>query len=109
MTNQEIKALALKHGFTEQQQADGGTDLNLYVYAFANALVEAVELRTIAAHGRRLAEKWRKHHPDYRAKHNTPCPRCQDGILKWDDNSYHDFLRCEKCNAVPMMMNGEWV
>lgn len=41
MSNEEIKNLALKHGFTERKQADGAYDLNLYVYAFANALTRA--------------------------------------------------------------------
>ena len=40
MTNDEIKKLALRYGFTERQQADGTTGLNLYVYAFANALID---------------------------------------------------------------------
>ena len=40
MTNAEIRALALSHGFTLRPQPDGSMDLNPYVYAFARALVE---------------------------------------------------------------------
>lgn len=40
MTNEEIKKLALQYGFTERQQADGSIGLNLYVYAFANAVAD---------------------------------------------------------------------
>ena len=40
MTNDEIRALALSHGFTFRPQPDGLMDLNPYVYAFARALVE---------------------------------------------------------------------
>ena len=40
MTNDEIRALALSHGFTLRPQPDGLMDLNPYVYAFARALVE---------------------------------------------------------------------
>ena len=38
MTRDQIKAIALAHGFTERQQADGSMDLNGYVYAFAEAI-----------------------------------------------------------------------
>ena len=40
MTNDEIRAMALSHGFTLRPQPDGSMDLNPYVYAFARALVE---------------------------------------------------------------------
>ena len=40
MTNDEIRTLALSHGFTLRPQPDGLMDLNPYVYAFARALVE---------------------------------------------------------------------
>ena len=40
MTNDEIRDLALSHGFTLRSQPDGAMDLNPYVYAFARALVE---------------------------------------------------------------------
>lgn len=38
MTNEEIRALALAHGFTLREQPDGSTDLNHYVYTFAMAM-----------------------------------------------------------------------
>jgi hypothetical protein len=38
MTRDEIRDLALKHGFTLRQQPDGRVDLNEYVYEFAKAL-----------------------------------------------------------------------
>ena len=40
MTNNEIRALALSHGFTLRPQPDGSMDLNPYVYEFARALIE---------------------------------------------------------------------
>ena len=40
MTNDEIRALALSHGFTLRPQPDGSMDLNPYVYEFARALIE---------------------------------------------------------------------
>ena len=40
MTNDEIRDLALSHGFTLRSQPDGAMDLNPYVYAFARALIE---------------------------------------------------------------------
>ena len=40
MTNDEIRALALSHGFTLRPQPDGSMDLNPYVYAFARALIK---------------------------------------------------------------------
>jgi hypothetical protein len=39
MTKDEIKAIALAHGFTLRTQPDGTQDLNPYVYAFAEALL----------------------------------------------------------------------
>lgn len=41
MTNYEIRKIALACGFTERLQSDGTTDLNAYVYRFAEALIEA--------------------------------------------------------------------
>lgn len=41
MNNEEIRKIALSHGFTERLQPDGTTDLNAYVYAFARAMFEA--------------------------------------------------------------------
>ena len=41
MTSEEIRLLALEHGFTERLQPDGTMDLNAYVYAFACAMFEA--------------------------------------------------------------------
>lgn len=41
MTNEEIRKIALAHGFTERLQPDGTTDLNAYVYAFARAMFDA--------------------------------------------------------------------
>ena len=52
MTNEEIKNLALKHGFTERKQADGEYDLSPYVYAFANALIELAALTKDKEHER---------------------------------------------------------
>lgn len=40
MTNDEIRDLALSHGFTIRSQPDGAMDLNPYVYAFARALIK---------------------------------------------------------------------
>ena len=40
MTNDEIRDLALSHGFTLRPQPDGSMDLNPYVYAFARTLIE---------------------------------------------------------------------
>ena len=40
MTNDEIRAMALSHGFTLRPQPDGSMDLNPYVYEFARALIE---------------------------------------------------------------------
>lgn len=40
VTDEEIKALALRHGFTERDQGDGRMDLNPYVYTFARALLK---------------------------------------------------------------------
>ena len=40
MTNDEIRALALSHGFTLRPQPDGSMDLNPYVYGFARAMFE---------------------------------------------------------------------
>ena len=40
MTNEDIKKLALEFGFTERKQSGGQNDLNLYVYTFANALID---------------------------------------------------------------------
>lgn len=40
MTNDEIRDLALSHGFTLRSQPDGAMDLNPYVYAFARTLIE---------------------------------------------------------------------
>ena len=40
MTNDEIRDLALSHGFTLRSQPDGSMDLNPYVYAFARTLIE---------------------------------------------------------------------
>jgi hypothetical protein len=39
MTDQEIEALALAHGFKRKLQADGSMDLNPYVFDFARALI----------------------------------------------------------------------
>lgn len=39
MDKEQIKALALKHGFKLKEQPDGTMDLNPYVYEFAEALV----------------------------------------------------------------------
>lgn len=41
MNNEEIRKIALAHGFNERMQPDGTTDLNAYVYAFARAMLEA--------------------------------------------------------------------
>ena len=38
MTNDDIKRLALRHGFTERMQPDGAMDLNPSVYDFALAI-----------------------------------------------------------------------
>lgn len=43
MKNEDIKKLALEFGFTERKQSDGQNDLNLYVYTFANALIDLAE------------------------------------------------------------------
>lgn len=43
MTNEEVKKIALQFGFTERNQADGTFGLDLYVYAFANALIDSAE------------------------------------------------------------------
>lgn len=40
VSDAEIKALALQHGFTERDQGDGRMDLNPYVYDFARALLK---------------------------------------------------------------------
>lgn len=40
MSNDEIKALALQHGFKLKEQSNGDMDLNPYVYEFAAALIE---------------------------------------------------------------------
>lgn len=39
MTNEQIKQLALAHGFKLKTQPDGAVDLNPYVYDFARALL----------------------------------------------------------------------
>ena len=39
MTNDQIKELALAHGFKLKEQPDGKMDLNPYVYDFARALI----------------------------------------------------------------------
>lgn len=41
MTDDDIRALALSHGFTLREQPDGRMDLNPYVYEFARALISA--------------------------------------------------------------------
>ena len=38
MDKEQIKALALEHGFKLKEQPDGSMDLNPYVYEFAKAL-----------------------------------------------------------------------
>lgn len=50
MTPEEIKALALKCGFSEREQPGGGMDLNPYVYRFAQALLDRRPLQEIGAH-----------------------------------------------------------
>ena len=49
MTNDEIRALALSHGFTLRPQPDGLMDLNPYVYAFARELCGATKERCAKA------------------------------------------------------------
>ena len=41
MTNDDIRRIAVEHGFTLRPQGDGSLDLNPYVYRFAEALIEA--------------------------------------------------------------------
>lgn len=41
MTRDEIRNIALSHGFRDRPQGDGSLDLNPYVYRFAEALIEA--------------------------------------------------------------------
>ena len=41
MTNDDIRKIALAHGFTERLQQDGTIGLNAYVYAFARAMFDA--------------------------------------------------------------------
>lgn len=78
MTHDQIKALALSHGFTERQQADGSTDLNGYVYAFAEAMYaegqRAMQERAAAVCSDREDDQWAlyKGDPPYRG---TECGR----------------------------------
>lgn len=43
MTNEMIKAIALRNGFKLKKQADGSFDLHSYVYDFARALLKEAE------------------------------------------------------------------
>lgn len=43
MSNEQIKQLALQHGFKLKEQPDGTVDLNPYVYDFARALINDVK------------------------------------------------------------------
>lgn len=45
MTHDELKALALRHGFTERLQPDGGMDLNPYVYEVLEKVLRIGELK----------------------------------------------------------------
>lgn len=47
MDVQTIKNLALANGFKLKEQIDGEMDLNPYVYAFANAIEQAVKASVI--------------------------------------------------------------
>ena len=47
MEIQKIKELALANGFKLKEQADGGMDLNAYVYDFANATEQAVKAQAV--------------------------------------------------------------
>ena len=43
MSREEIRSLALKHGFHLKEQMDGTMDLNEYVYAFVYAILAVPE------------------------------------------------------------------
>ena len=45
MTRDQLKALALHHGFTERLQPDGGMDLNPYVYDLLEKVLRIGELK----------------------------------------------------------------
>ena len=62
MTDGEIIALALAHGFTLREQPDGSMDLNPYVHDFARALRAEVisEIRPLVDE-LRLMVNWRTH------------------------------------------------
>lgn len=45
MTRDELKALALRHGFTERPQPDGGMDLNPCVYDLLEKVLRIGELK----------------------------------------------------------------
>lgn len=47
MDIQKIKELALANGFKLKEQADGGMDLNAYVYDFANAIEREVKAQAV--------------------------------------------------------------
>ena len=47
MDIQKIKELALANGFKLKEQADGGMDLNAYVYDFANAIEQAAKAQAV--------------------------------------------------------------
>ena len=47
MDIQKIKELALANGFKLKEQADGGVDLNAYVYEFANAIEQAAKAQAV--------------------------------------------------------------
>ena len=49
MDIQKIKELALANGFKLKEQADGSTDLNAYVYDFANAIEQAAKAQAAQA------------------------------------------------------------
>ena len=47
MEIQKIKELALANGFKLKEQADGGMDLNAYVYDFANAIEREAKAQAV--------------------------------------------------------------
>ena len=47
MDIQKIKELALANGFKLKEQADGGMDLNAYVYDFANAIEREAKAQAV--------------------------------------------------------------
>lgn len=57
MTEEQIKKVALEHGFSERRQPDGSFDLNPYVYTFAQNLMEAALEATRPVNGDTDPEK----------------------------------------------------